>query len=892
MNPLRIISILFLLFLTISAAADKNSGKKYVLYLNSYHKGYKWSDDITEAIESKIRQKPFEIVFFVEYMDTKKINDSTYLNRLPGIYNLKYNRYKFDAVICSDNNALDFMIKFGKRVFPGVPVIFCGINSAKGMELKRTKGFTGIIEVPAYRENLDFVLKLHPGTEKIIFITDATSTGAAISRQIRNFLTSYNRKLQYEIWDNKTINEMRRDFRNLPEHSIVFLSFFFQDREGVTYEYYESTSLITEYSPFPVYSFWDFNLNHGTAGGKVIGGTSQGRAAADMALEIIGGKDTDQMKIRTESPSSYMFDYNILRKFNINPSLLPESSTILNKPESIYEKFFFIIWTASVSFIFLFAVIGILTINILKRRKTEMLLRKSRDRLQLVIESTQDSLWDYYPLDDCLVLDENWKRITGHSSEKNGSDMMSWHHIIHPHDKNLVESTLAEHIRGKTPFIEVKYRITAADGSRRWIMTRGRIVDRDSKGRARHLTGTNRDISDLQNREKQIQHMQKIETTGTLASGLAHDFNNILTGISGTLYFVKRYMENPDEYDREKVNSHVENSTSIINRAAAMTRQLLNLTRKEDITLSTFNLNRTLENIHRLLSTSTDKSISIRLNPFHGEALITAEESRIEQILLNICINAAQAMTLMRPPDQEYGGDLVITLRDFTVDELFLRKHPATSDRHLWIIEISDTGVGMEKEVLSKIFDPFYTTKEKGLGTGLGLSMVYDIVKQYGGFIDVYSEPLMGTTFFIYFPKTVNEESTEETKGIINIKGNSETILLIDDEETILSVCRNFLEERDFIVKTAVSGKEGIEVFRENCKDIKAVYIDMVMPGLSGKETAGEIRKINPQVPVVISTGLRGDARIKEFNHDGNSFILYKPFTMSQFASALQKFSR
>ncbi len=325
-------------------------------------------------------------------------------------------------------------------------------------------------------------------------------------------------------------------------------------------------------------------------------------------------------------------------------------------------------------------------------------------------------------------------------------------------------------------------------------------------------------------------------------------------------------------------------------RAADMVRQLLALSRKHELTLSPVDLNVTVNHVLKICANTFDKSIEIRSNGCEGPAMVKADPTQMEQVVLNLCVNASHAMTIMRKEGEPAGGTLTISISRIFADRFFCDTHPEAHPGHYWMVSHRDTGVGMDTKTISKIFDPFFSTKKTGMGTGLGLAMVYNIVQQHGGFIDVYSEPGYGSTFNVFLPSleenngTAGDIETEES-----IEKGTGLILVVDDEEIIRTTAQHMLEECGYQVITAVNGDEGISAYREKYSEIKAVLLDVAMPLKSGAETFAEMKKINPSVKVLLTSGFKQDDRVQKLLARGVDDFIQKPYSMIELSKKIKK---
>ncbi len=407
-------------------------------------------------------------------------------------------------------------------------------------------------------------------------------------------------------------------------------------------------------------------------------------------------------------------------------------------------------------------------------------------------------------------------------------------------------------------------------------------------GKAVFLRGSIRDISEKQKFEEQLIQSQKMESIGILAGGLAHDFNNVLGGIVSTLSLMKFELKQNGIIPSGELNSFVDIMEKSGQRAADMVQQLLTLSRKKETEFLPVDLVHTIGNVKKICDNTLDKSIKIIINNNSESAYVHADPTQIEQILLNLCINAGHAMTIMRSNESEHGGTLNISLELIHADESFIELHPDAKNNDYWMFSVGDTGVGMDTQTIAHIFVPFFTTKEKGVGTGLGLSMVYNLVQQHNGFIDVYSEKGVGTTFNIYLPVFKGRNTLKNNFKEDHVFRGDGIILIIDDEEIVRKIAGSILTKCGYTVISASGGDEGIRIFSEKHNVIKAVLLDLAMPGMSGDRVYEKLKAIDSSVKVLLASGFRQDDRVDAALSKGINMFIQKPYTLEKLAGAIQ----
>jgi PAS domain S-box-containing protein len=381
------------------------------------------------------------------------------------------------------------------------------------------------------------------------------------------------------------------------------------------------------------------------------------------------------------------------------------------------------------------------------------------------------------------------------------------------------------------------------------------------------------DITETRLLEEQLAQSRRMEAIGTLAGGIAHDFNNLLQGIIGYTSLLK--LKLPETDPSYKPIDTIEHSAQ---RAAELTRQILGFARGGKYVLKPVNLNTAVRHVLQIVTKTFDKAIEIRQTLQDGLWTIEADQGQIEHVLLNICINARDAIA--------DGGIIKIETLNKNIEEAGLLSEDAAPGRYA-IVKISDTGAGMDVRTKSRIFEPFFTTKEKGKGTGMGLAMAYGVIKNHGGFITVESEPGKGSSFSVYLPATEKQPETE-TADVKEIPTGKGTILIVDDEDFVREAGRSILRQCGYEVIEAADGLEAIKIYNEKKDSIDMVILDIIMPRMGGKAAFEKIKEINPDVKVLISSGYSIDGAAKEILDAGAKDFMQKPYNFKELTNRIK----
>jgi len=508
----------------------------------------------------------------------------------------------------------------------------------------------------------------------------------------------------------------------------------------------------------------------------------------------------------------------------------------------------------------------------LYKHRMEKALKESEERLNLALSET--GLWDWN-IETCMIyFNHAYHAMLGYEPGEISPD--TWKHLIHPEEIEKFEYSIREILENKKEDYEIEYRMRTKPGEWKWISSRGKIVERDEKNKPVRMIGTHTDITDKKKSEEEnkkieerIRFIQKHESLGKMAGGIAHGFNNILASILG--YAEISIMESPSD---SPVRYYLQKIQKATHRGSDITKQMLSYTGHGKLMLEEIDLPGLIKEMYQFIEISTSNKCIFKYDIGENLPTIQGDAGQIRQVIMNLIMNASEAID---------GNNGTITLKTgkMSCSETYLSENypeenllPGT---YLYL-DVSDTGVGIPEDIQSKIFDPFFTTKF--LGRGLGLAAVHGIIRVHRGAIKVYSKNGEGTTMRLLFPALRYLQEKEKEKEIIvrEVYGNGRTVLVIDDAEDICTVATKLLGKSGFTVLTASNGKEGLEIFRTRCEDISLIILDVAMPVMSGEKAFKELKRIKSDVPVIITSGYNESHAMSRFGKTEIAGFIQKPY--------------
>jgi PAS domain S-box-containing protein len=504
--------------------------------------------------------------------------------------------------------------------------------------------------------------------------------------------------------------------------------------------------------------------------------------------------------------------------------------------------------------------------EIAERKLVEKALRESEEKFRLVVENANDAI---FIVQDNAIKFPNPKTVEMLGYEKEELENIPFDSFIHPEDNAKDIGEQIKRLEGDELPGTYSFRVIHQDNKVLWVDLNS--VPIQWEGRPASLNFS-RDVTDKKRLEEQLLQAQKMEAIGTMAGGIAHDFNNLLMGILGNASLVLSEISANHPYYTE-----IKNIEQYAQNGAHLTRQLLGFARGGKYEVIPTDLNRLIKKTTEMFS-HTRKEIRIYDKYETNIRTVNVDQGQIEQVLMNIYVNAWQAMP--------GGGDIYVQTENLTVDENDAQLYGLKPGNYVKV-SITDTGIGMDETTRQRIFEPFFTTKELGRGTGLGLAAVYGIIANHDGCIRVDSEKGKGTTFIIYLPASEKEVPVEKKLSEEFFKGK-ETVLLVDDEDMVSDVGKRLLERLGYLVLVAAGGKEAIEIYDKNKDKIELVILDMIMPGMGGGEAFDRLKTINPGIKVLLSSGYSMDGQAAQIMARGCKGFIQKPFNLKDLSKKVR----
>jgi PAS domain S-box-containing protein len=853
----------------MNASQTLTFDNKNILVLYSYNNNIPSQQDFTAGLEKarKTVNLPSGNVVH-EYLDIS-LKDQEERSLLRNLLFKKYAGKHFDLIVTLYDPALDFLLNEGKDLSPDSICLSIFNMVRPGLERFGQK----VIQFPLHFDlpgTLEFSLKLFPQTRKVLLVLGTSKTDMAFESRARLELLPWKNKLEFEYTSGISVDEVLRKVAHLLPHTIVISSRIESDITGKVFVPRDVAVKLASESSAPVFCLVSSQLDTGTVGGSMIDFKDVGAMLGRTVVTLAKGET-----LTLETISKYtrpMFNWQQIKRWKINPNDLPVDSLIINRPLTPWTRYKNFVAGVMVVFLVLTSFIIALLIQNRRRALAEKSALDSESRFRVLFNHAPDAIMVYdHDLARLVDVNASAEKLFGCSREQLMQLLPIHFYPVEQPDKFNVTISYQEHLDQALAENTVSFEraIHTADG--RKLFCEVHLIRLPSEKRRLirasyiDITERKRAEAERKNLEYQLQQSQKMEVLGTLAGGIAHDFNNILFPIIGfTEMLIDTVPEGSDS--RQSLNEILKASL----RAADLVQQILAFSRQSDIELMPLRTQIIFNDTIKLMRASLPSTISIESAISNDCGMILASATHIHQIAMNLMTNAFHAM-------EDIGGTMGISLCEVEITVKDLEDLDVYPGRFLHYT-VSDTGHGIGKYILDKIFDPYFTTKKAGKGTGLGLSVVQGIVKSYGGDIRVKSELEIGTEFHVYLPLIDKADGVNPAVGnhLQNSKDN-EHILLVDDEETILRMEKKMLEQMGYRVSTCSNSLDALELFRSSSDAYDLVITDMTMPDLTGEKFAVELKQIRRGIPVILCTGFSSKISVGNAESMGVDVFLMKP---------------
>ena len=836
----------------LSVQAESPAVNGQVLIINSYHSGLSWTDSIMNGIHGTFARSGADIQVSTEYLDARRYPDPEFAHRIRELILSKLEGTTPDLVMVSDNAALDFVLAERDRLFPEIPIVFCGANDFQPSRISEYRGITGVAEDVSVEETVDLALRFHPKTREIIVIG---RTSVAADKYNRDSfvaaLARLPRQLTVTFWDDLPLSELRTRLDKLKDGSVLLLNGLITDETGRQLMYGEATRWICRHSTVPAYSLWDAYLGYGIVGGKLVSGHRQGQMAAELALRILQGESADGLPvINAMHANQYMFDYQQLMKFQVPFSELPPNAYLVNRPDTFYQKYKTLVWVTAAIVLVLSGFVVLLSLTIIRQRRTEEALRQAN----LVVENSPVVLFRWKATKDWPV-DLVSRNVTqfGYTAEELLSGAVPFSSIVHPEDLSRVVLEVREYAASDVDQFQQEYRIVTKEGAVRWVDDRT-VIARDTGGRISHFQGILIDITERKRAEEALKRAHdsleaKVrERTAELAiakeraeaannaksvflANMSHELRTPLNAILGYSQMMQRdpSLRHQQREYLHTINRSGEHLTALINDVLEISRIEA---RRIVLEPQTCDLSALLHDLEAMLRVRTDaRGLRFELTGIPGlPRYVITDENKLRQVLINLLGNAVKFT--------EQGSIVVeVEMQEGTGDEMRLA------------VEVKDTGVGIAEGELERVFQYFEQAaggRHSKNGTGLGLAISREYARMMGGDIIVTSQLGSGSTFRLEVDVKRGRASDLREKPrkqrVIGLEPGQFTprILVAEDTEESRTLMVKLLEGVGFEVREAADGREAVAVFEEFQPHF--IWVDIRMPVMDGLEATRRIK--------------------------------------------------
>jgi len=724
--------IMLVLFFPLLSSAQQSEPKN-VLVLFSFRPTLPVASEWDQGIRSIFKAEPnLKVDADIEYLDLSRFNDPNYIKMMFNVFRHKYFESKPDLIIAVYEPALDFLLRHQENLFPGVPIVFGGVERAFIENQGNMPEITGVYQGNSFIKTLETALNLHPNTRHIRIFVGAGMLEQSWAMAARKAYVRYEDKYDLVYVPARSIEDLKKKVAELPPNTLILYLPILKDGSGKTHFAIDVISHISEVSTAPIYGFWEIILGHGIVGGDLSSFEEQAKAVAKIGLRILkGARAADIPSIDTPG-LRYMFDWQQLRRWSISEDRLPPGSTVMFKEFSTWEKYKGRIFFAVALIVFQ----ALIIFYLLYQRRIK---RKVEQNYRTVADYTYD--WEYWQNTDGKLqyVSPSCERICGYSAQELMAKPSLLEDMIVPEDRATWDAHRCSVQKEMKPK-EIQFRIQRADGEIRWIEHACQPV-LDNRGNNQGIRASNRDItkrelykSETQKLQSELAHMDRVVTISALTSALAHEINQPLAAIRSYAQAALRFMDK-DKADFDNMRKALEGIVSDNKRAAAVVNRLRDLVKKGTVHRDALEINSVINDVVSLMNSELvlrNASIALDLHP--DLPVVQGDSIQLQQVLINLLSNALDAM------EDQPADTRIITI----------------SSRHEnpdgTIVSISDSGKGIAPDKIDAVFNAFETTKARG--TGLGLAICKSIVEAHGGKIRAENSSDKGAIFSFSLPSS------------------------------------------------------------------------------------------------------------------------------------------
>jgi PAS domain S-box-containing protein len=684
---------------------------KEVLLLHSYHKAYEWTDSISQSIENSLKYHDVEIT--TEYMDTKRIYNKDYIESLFEFYKKRYKDRKFDVIVASDNNALEFLNTYHDKIFTDTPIVFCGINNFDKKSFNASnirKRTTGVVEEVDIETNIDLILDLHPNIKKLLVVNDRTTTGKEMKKEFFKVYENYKDNLEIEYIDKFKFDDLQKKVSNLDKDTVILFMLLHKDATGKVFTFKNGLKKIARSTNVPIYGLWDFYLQRGLVGGFVTHSDAQGESAASMVKELLTGKAIGNIPIIEKSPNSYIFDHDKLEEFGVDMSKLPQNSIIYNEPGSFYENYETELTIITVTFIFFTIIIFMLIDSIEDKRKTKNELQMQLNFIETLLNTMKNPIFykdkygKYIGCNDSFskFIGQDKKDIIGKTMHDFFQEQIDFCDAHEDYEKKLFN-------REKVDDYVMDYHVN--DTVKTIIVSKDLYLGSEDK-----VAGTVtilHDITELvkiQNEKKQHEsfliQQSKLAEIGDMINAIAHQWNEPLVEMSAIVQDLEL---------QYKLFDITDNDMKVFVKDAMIQIQYMSKTLKDfrdflkpSAKKSNFYIRDAFKEVLNIVERQLKYSyLDFNIKYSETDLVVYGYKNEFMQVLITILNNAKDAILKVKEDNRSFNGEINVIV---------------SSKQDIVEILIVDNGSGINDKDRKYLFDPYYSTKEKGNGLGLYMS--------------------------------------------------------------------------------------------------------------------------------------------------------------------------